>query len=102
MKKSTGEILFVKMCSGEIHIIRFSSTEICETKTTCITCFEVSCYVTHDIRTLILLNIMACNVLKGKDTSFHSVECTLFSSDFTHLGPCNLLSFLLVINRGED
>jgi hypothetical protein len=33
---------------------------------------------------------------------FHSVEFILLTSDFTHLGPCNLFCFLLTISRGED
>jgi hypothetical protein len=78
----TGEVILVQMSLGKIRIICFSSKEICETKRTCsIPRFEVSGYLTCDITTLILLNIMACNILKGKDTSFYLVESILFASD---------------------
>jgi hypothetical protein len=62
------------MSLGKIRIISFSSKEICEMKITCIPCFEVSGYRTCDITTLILLNMAACNILKGQETSFHLVE----------------------------
>ena len=64
------EILLVEMSLGKIRVICFSSKEISEMKITCIPCFEVSGYLTCDITTQMLLNIMACNVLKGRETSF--------------------------------
>ena len=75
----TGEIILVQMSLGKIRIICFPSKEICETKRTCIPCFKVSGYLTCDITTLIFLNIVACNILKGKETSFHLVGSIIFA-----------------------
>jgi hypothetical protein len=77
----------------------FLSKEICEAKRNGILCFEVSGYLTCDVTTLILLNIMACNVLNSRDTSFHLVEDirVLTASDFYAFGVVQTSLF-----RGED
>jgi len=99
----TGEIILVQMSLGKIRVICFSSKEICETKNTCIPRFEVSGYLTCDIITQMFLNIMACNVLKGRGTSFHLAEGTivLYASDCYASGAVQTCLFLICNKQGR-
>jgi len=91
----TGETILVQMSLGKIRIICFSSKEISARKRTCTPCFEVSDCLTCDITSLILLNIMACNILKDKDTCFNLVEIIIFAYDCYAFGVVQPSLFLI-------
>lgn len=99
----TEEIILVQMSLGNIRVICFSSIEICEKKRTSIPYFEVSGYLTCDTTTQILLNIMACSVVKGRDTSCHLAEDTivLYASDFYAFGAVQTSLFLICYKQGR-